>query len=486
MFAVLHLADFALQAVLRTADQPLSPPPTALIDPDQRPLVVLACTPEARAARVEIGQTPAQALARCAGLQLVPASHSASAEAQAALLAAGFSLSPAVELTAPGICTVQLGVGPAQASETAVRHALDQLATLGLHATAGVAETPLLALYAAQRAEPYLAVDAARDFLAPLPLAAADPPPDLAGILAGWGIRTLGDLTALPKACLAQRLGSAGVDLWERAAGESTRPLVFAVPAPRFVAAMDCEQPMETLEAVLFILRRFVDRLALELETAALAAAEVTLTLGLEDDTSVVRTIRLPEPSARADLLFRTLQTYLETVQTAAEVISIQLEVTPTRASARQRDIFDGALRDPHRFAETLARISALVGTDRVGTPVVENTHRPDAFHLVPPLAELPRDPAVPVHAPTGLPLRRFRPPVAATVELNGPAPAYVWTPTLHGPVRTLAGPWYAAGDWWQAGQSWQREEWDVELEPAGLYRLVHTPAGWFVEGEYD
>src|SRR4030095_749669 len=61
----------------------------------------------------------------------------------------------------------------------------------------------------------------------------------------------------------------------------------------------------------------------------------------------------------------------------------------------------------------------ALVGAERVGTPVRENSHRPDAFQLVPPdfenapaviqphKAELLRQP----------PPRRMRPSIEATVE---------------------------------------------------------------------
>ncbi|MEO6874451.1 MAG: DNA polymerase Y family protein [Opitutaceae bacterium] len=486
MFAVLHLADFALQAVLRTAAPAPHPRPTALIDPTDRPAVVRACTPAAREAGVQPGQTPAQALARCATLQIVSGNAAASAEAQSALMATAFSLSPAVEATAPGIGTLDLAGTAAEAREPVVRRALAQLAALGLHATAGLGGTPLLALYAARRAQPFLAVGSARDFLAPLRLADADPPAELAEILDGWGIRTLGDLTDLPKAALAQRLGPAGVALWERAAGETTRPLSLAVLPQVFVAVREGEEPMETIEPALFILRRFVDRLALELQTAGFAAVELILTLGLEDETSVTRSIRLPEPTAHADTLFRTLQTYLETVRTTAALSTFRLEVTPTRATARQRDIFDGALRDPYGFAETLARISALVGPDRVGTPVLENTHRPDAFRLVTPLAVLSCAAPISIHPPVGRPLRRFRPPQTATVELTGALPGYVWTEAFHGRVTALAGPWQAAGDWWQADLAWRREEWDVELEPAGIYRLVHTPVGWCVEGEYD
>ena len=78
----------------------------------------------------------------------------------------------------------------------------------------------------------------------------------------------------------------------------------------------------------------------------------------------------------------------------------------------------------------------------------------------------------------------RISAPVGFVVEARSVRPRY--TSSCHGRVMRLAGPWYAAGGWWQRALGWQREEWDVELEPAGLYRLVHTPAGWFVEGEYD
>lgn len=484
MFAALYLADFALQAVLRHLPEA---GPAALLETDKRPPRITAYTATARATGVELGQTSPQALARCPGLRLFEPRRDAEAEAGAALLATAFAISPAVEATAPGLCTLQIDGLADAAREPALRHALDRLVALGLQATAGAGPTPLLAFYAARQASPLLLIGDERQFLAPLPLAAADPSPNVRAILTGWGIHTLGDLTSLPKAAIAQRLGAEGVAIWERAAGESTRPLQWVVPTPVFSAALTCEHEMETLEPLLFLLRRFVDRLALELQNAALAAAALTLTLELADETVLARTLRLPEPSTQADLLFRTLHTYLETVRTAAPVIGLRLDLTPTRAMRRQQGLFDRALRDSHGFAETLARLAALVGAERVGTPVLVDTHRPDALVLESPASEIPPlDPRPGLHPPQGLPLRRYRPPRPAVVELAGPGgvPAYVVTSKLRGEIRAVAGPWYASGDWWQADLAWQREEWDIEID--GLYRLVRTPNGWFLEGEYD
>ncbi len=547
MFAVLHVSDFSLHAILRAepragANAGAGPdahpggagadggadsrgrererererepgsaggPPSALLDPATRPARVLAVNASARARGVEPGQTSAQALARCPALRVLTPRPEAEAEARAGLLAAAFALSPQVEDTAPGVCTVRLD-GLAEAGrEPALRRALARLAELGLPATAGAGATPLLALYAARRAEPLLMVGRGRAFLAALPLAAADPPPELAAILAGWGVRTLGELTDLPKSAIAQRLGPAGLALWERAAGQAERPLRVLAPSPSFTASLGFEHELETLEPLLFVVRRFIDRLALELQNASLAAAGIVFTLTLADDTELRRVLRLPEPSARADLLFGALQSHLATLRAPAAVTGLRLELTPARVTARQPGFFERSLRDPHRFAETLARVAALVGDDRVGTPVRQNTHRPDAFALTAPADEIgPPAPGVFRHPPRGLVLRRYRPARPVAVETDpvskqplslraldrppaaGGAGPREGTRRLAGEpeerIQAVAGPWRASGDWWQADQNWWREEWDIQLEHGALHRLSRGPDGWRLDGEYD
>jgi protein ImuB len=463
---------------------------------------------------VEIGQTVPQAMARCADIVLRTAQPAAEEEARAGLMAAAFSVSPQVEDTAPGVCTIHVGGVAPERREAAMRAAVAELAKLGLRATAGLGETPLVAWYAARFGDVRAAEGgrgsdgegAARGrlgepslpgcvcireaetlgFLRDLPLGVAEPLAETAVILAGWGVRTLGELTDLSKADVTQRLGPAGLALWERAAGEVKRPLTFVSPAQTFAAEMMLEHEIETLEPLLFILRRFVDRLALELRTAGWVAGEMSLGLRLSDETVYARDFRLPEPTAQEEILFRVLHTHLETLHTAATVRGATLECRPVRPLTRQQGLFESGLRDPHGFSETLARVSAVVGADRVGTPVLENTHRADAVMLVAPPAVVPPPVEEGIHARRGLPLRRFRLPVAATVELEGILPAFVWTPVMSGAVKALAGPWRGSGDWWDDGRRWAREEWDAELEAGGVYRLMRTPKGWFVEGEYD
>lgn len=485
MFAVLRLTDFALQAVLRH-EPDRAPQPAALFATTTKKSLVLVANTPARAAGVELGMTASQAIARCPNLRIHTVQPAAEAEARAALIAVSFSLSPTVEDTAPGTSTIDLkGCDHTQLSSVALA-AVTTLSGLDLPATCGLATTPLLALYAARVARPVLYISDASAFLAPLPLATAEPPPELASILDQWGLRTIGDLTALPRDDIIRRFGAAGLALWQRATGGTTRPLHPVSLPQTFSAALEFENAIESLEPLMFILRRLLDRLALELTATHYVAAAIDLALTLEDETRHARSFRLPEPTADVELLFRAVHTHLESLQTAAAITGLKLDLTPTRPLVRQQGLFDSGLRDPHGFAETLARAMALIGSDRVGTPQLTDTHRPDSFTLQPPPSVIAPAAPAPLHPVIGLPLRRYRPPHHARLEFTAGRATYLWTDRLQGPITKQAGPWPTSGHWWQPDLVWQRQEWDIALAQGGLYRLAQIGDAWFVEGEYD
>ncbi len=516
MFIVLHLAGFALQAVLRAESATATSyrdRPAALFSGTTKKSIALTLNDAALAAGVEPGMSAPQAIARCADLLIRSPHTDAEADARATLLAAAFTISPQIEATSPGAVTIDVhGLAPT-ARAPACHAALTRLALLGLFGTAGIARTPLLALYAARapsicragspapaaitndaliawggRAPPphVREITSEIDFLAPLPLATAEPDAEIAGVLHAWGLRTLGDLTRLSRDDLGRRLGAAGTALWDRARGGEPRPLHLVAPPQEFVAAMEFEDALETLEPLLFILRRFLERLTLELEAAHFVAVELDLALTLADDTAHARAFRLPEPTRDLEILFRTLHTHLESVRTDSPIVAARLRVTPARPLVRQHGLFDTGLRDPHGFAETLARVVALLGSDRVGTPQPEDTHRPDAVKLVPPLAVIPPALPPPVQPIVGRPLRRFRPPLPARFEMSEGHPAFLWTERIQGNVTEKRGPWFNSGEWWQADRAWSRTEWDVALATGGIYRVFRTSEGWFLEGEYD
>jgi protein ImuB len=149
-----------------------------------------------------------------------------------------------------------------------------------------------------------------------------------------------------------------------------------------------------------------------------------------------------------------------------------------------------------------LARIAGLVGASRVGSLELLDTYRAEGFRMrrfSPGQKSLAsKNQSQPYSEPaeeksTIAALRRFRPPLPATVTLENAELAGVVCSKkkeVQGSVLWKAGPWRSSGDWWER-EAWSRDEWDIALQNAegiALYRLVHDllGGGWFVEGTYD
>src|SRR5438094_10323372 len=207
---------------------------------------------------------------------------------------------------------------------------------------------------------------------------------EILAVLHKWGIHTLGQLAALDKKELAARLGPKAIGMWERANGKSQRLLKFVRPPESFEESFEFENEIETAEPLLFMLRRFLEQLAIRLSGIYLVAKELTLRVTFTDKQIYERIFKIPQPTNNVDLLFRMLHTHLENFKSEYPIVAVALSAQPVKPAREQFGLFETTLRNPHQLSETLARLTALLGADRVGTPILEETHRPDAFHLEP------------------------------------------------------------------------------------------------------
>jgi protein ImuB len=330
------------------------------------------------------------------------------------------------------------------------------------------------------------------------------------GILHQWGIHTLGQLAALSRDDLAARLGMRAVELWERANGRAERILKLVSPPESFIESFEFENEIETVEPLLFILRRFLQQLATRLNAIYLVAKELRLRLTFADKSQYERTFKIPQPTNNEDILFRMLHTHLENFTSKYPIVAIELEAQPSRSVRQQFGLFETALRDPVQLHETLARLVGLLGADRVGTPALEETHRPDAFQMGPfawefhnPKLEIghpERSRGIPLRNLKGkmagsldcardegmrVPLRRFRKRTKATVLLEQNQPAHVRAPDAEGATIAKNGPFPLSGNWWDE-RAWARVEWDVEIENGVIARCHCDQEGWAIDGIYD
>jgi protein ImuB len=529
-YAVIQISDFALQAVLRFEPE-LRERAVALVDdlaPNSSPMAVarnhdgkdahrtakahiLQLTAAALKAGAQPGMSVSQARARCRDLLVRARSRVAEESAQAILLECAWSVSSFVENTAPGLVTIELRDSVSSASGFSVREETQSflafaepdvpqtpeltpiarrvhahLGRLHFASQVGFGTTPDLAFLAAGNqsdGEDYR-VFASGDDLAETSLCTLGLPEAMFEILQRWGIHTIGGFTALGRGDLVRRLGVEAGNYFDMATGRIDRALHCTQPAETFQECVEFEHEIETLEPLLFFLRRMVDQLLLRLGSIYRVPSELTLRLGLSEGDDHVRVFKIPSPTANPETLFRMLHTHLESVTTEYAVVRVELSAVPARPVRQQFGLFESALRDPNQFTETLARLVALLGHDRVGTPVIESSRRADAFRIQPADFTSPVRRADAAALPTGLCLRRFRPAEPAMVECNR-GPTYLHTKSVDGAIVAAYGPMLLSGDWWSQ-HPWSRAEWDVKLADGSLYRLYEEDSGWFVEGCYD
>ncbi len=352
-----------------------------------------------------------------------------------------------------------------------------------------------------------------------------------------WGLRTLGELAALPSDDLAARLGRQGVDWQGLARGADSRPLVPAVPEERFEQSLELEWPIEELEPLSFVLGRLMEQLESHLEQRDRGAAVLHIRLHLIKTDGTTRDVHertLQLPVAIRDA--RTLRTLalldLESNPPAAAIDRVTVAVDPTPARIVQFSLLTRPLPSPEQISTLMARLHALMGETRCGSPVTVDSWEPGAFSMKPFMppdstashtrydtqrhrntesqtsrslihglsASAPRcvvgvKDASPIAA-----LRRFRHPLPIRVHVKQGKPAslsIMRRGLSGGAVDSCAGPWRTSGGWWEFGirepgaqspQAWDRDEWDVALTDGPTYRLFRERHSdkWFIDGVVD
>jgi hypothetical protein len=191
MFATIYLPNFYLQAAMR--HQPgLCAKPVALIEEQEKKPGIVQLNDVAEKAGIDKGMTPSQALARSLQIVIKVRARQQEKSIQKILLHYAFTLSPFVEATAPGICTVQFmkwhrhpadnqlarhgesvppyGGRTGSQSYQNVLRVIEQLTECEIRAQAGIAVTPDTSFLAAHLARPVLQIEKVKEFLAPLPI----------------------------------------------------------------------------------------------------------------------------------------------------------------------------------------------------------------------------------------------------------------------------------------------------------------------------
>jgi len=464
LYACVHATEFAAQALLRMRTD-LKGEPVAIVDGPQHDASVCAMN-RAAAQRGVVHGLPRMEVEALDGVKILDRSLAVEQAARTVMLEVAAQFSPRMEVVPAGVgCSIVLDVagsellfGPANVLATKIRDAMESVG-LRVSVVLGANFHTVRLKAATHRGLCIVAMGAEAETLAHLPLKALELSFEQQEKFEMWGIRSFANLAALPESELIARLGARAREWQAMARGVASHAFqpIEADFALREVYEFDT--PVEQEEGLLFIAARMLDCLVDRASTHALALASLTAELVLEGASTQSLSMHPALPSQDRKFLLKLLQMELAAHPPQAAVLAITLHAEPGKTSKVQMGLFAPQTPESSRLDITLARLKAMVGDDRVGTPVLEDSHRPGSFRV----DSFQVQSAGKAHAETRerAALRRVRPPRVLEMMLADDRPGYFRDAYDSFRVTAAYGPWRTSGAWWSV-DAWDQEEWDV------------------------
>jgi protein ImuB len=468
----LYLPNLPLEALTRSL---ATPEPQAVAEQHR----VVACDGKARARGVRPGIAVSAARALAHDLVVRPRDPAEETEALLGLAGWAAQFTPSVAHELPDALVLEVsgslrlfgGVDRIRAG------LLEGCTQLGFTALAACAPTARGAAWLARAGTErcFDRADALACALAALPLDIAVRAADTLEALHAIGVRTVGELVALPRDGLARRFGQALLDDLDRAHGRFADPRAFYVPPARFHARLELPAEVTQAESLLFAARRLFVQLEGFLAARAGGVRRLELRLFHRETSATVVPIGLVAPSRDAAHFTLLARERLGTVMLAAPVRALALAADDVAPLTGAPLALFGESGSPEDWPKLVERLRARLGAASVHGVRVAAEHRPE--YASAPCDLAPARESVKAEA---VGLRPFW-----LLAAPRPIEEIAAVPHYGGPLKLLAGPERIESGWWDGGEV--ARDYFVAQTPAEalvwIYRARGTGGGWFLHG---
>jgi protein ImuB len=486
---------------------------------------VIACSSAARATGVRRGLRRREAAARCPQLHVATADADRDARFFEGVIAAVDDLVPRAEVLRPGLMVLPVrGAARYFGSEAhAAERLIDAVAAAGAECQVGIADQLSTAVFAA-RAGRIVQAGGDAKFLSVLSIRQLATEPSLSGpgreeltdLLWRMGIRTIGQFAALSRTDVASRFGADGVTAHRFARGEPERGPSGREPPAELEAVLDCDPPIDRVDAAAFAGRSLASTLHQTLMAAGVGCTRLAIHAVTANGEERSRVWRCAEPlteDATADRVRWQLDGWLsnrtarETRPTAAVTLLRLQAVEVVSAEALQLPLWGGSDfgggSDRLRARRALVRVQGLLGPEAVRVPVLSGGRGPAERITLTPLGDQP----VPNTDP-GLPWPGQLPEPSPAVLLDDPVelldaqgnpirvtsrgtfsadPARLIVRDRDDQLRWWAGPWPVDERWWDPDLGKGRTaRAQIMLEGERAFLLCYRQRRWYLEGSYE
>ena len=270
-------------------------------------------------------------------------------------------------------------------------------------------------------------------------------------LLKRLGLKTVGELAAVPRLSLARRFSQAALPgnpllRLDQMMGQLAEPVSAPDDPPRFAVQAKLAEPVQDPEPHLPAL---VAELCQGMAAAGFGARRLTLTVYRSDGEVSHLDATTSQPSRAAGHLLRLFEGKLDRIDPGFgfDLITLAASVAEKMGVVQAR--LDGQPEEGPDMAQLVDRLSARFGPRSLRRPAMRESHVPERREVwAPAMAGPPRRPE-PGTLPR--PVRLFDPPEEVRVIYavpEGPPAQFVWRRVTHRVAR-FAGPERIAPEWW-------------------------------------
>ncbi len=317
-----------------------------------------------------------------------------------------------------------------------------------------------------------------------LPLADLSIERDTLNVFNDLGIRSVEDLLAIPKDELITRYGKDFRKVIDVIEQKSSSMLVPNVKDRYVVWTFDLDTSVQNFEQLLFVLNHGCEKLFTEIDSYGLSTEQLDIDFKLRNKTTRSYEIKTSFPTLERTFWLKLANLRVALDPPEADIASVRVTAHFTKPRPSQNGLYAVSRPEPESLLLTINKLKKLAGEDNVGLPVILDRRLAEPFALDPELLpsgveKISLEPRRP-----SLAFTHYRPPLRAELVYRNGRLIFVRTKYFDGYVTEYSGVWKGSSTWWD--KPWKTQEWDIEVENKGIYRLCKVHQQWFLLGEYD
>lgn len=308
---------------------------------------------------------------------------------------------------------------------------------------------------------------------------------DTLNVLSDLGIHKIEDLLAVPREDLIGRYGDdfrKVIDVIEQKGASMLTPNIKQSCTSW---AFEPDSAVENFEQLIFLINHGLEKLFTGMSAYGLSTEHLDISFKLKNKTVRAYEIKTSFPTLERPFWLKLIHLRISIDPPEAGIISVCVTSHFTKPRPSQRGLYAVSRPEAESLVLTIGKLKKLVGEGNVGVPVILNERSAEPFRLddeaLPVGIERPgkTEPGLSVIAFT-----YYRPPQPAEVVYRDGRLIFIRTKSFEGHVCEYSGVWKGSSTWWD--RPWITQEWDIEVEDRGVYRLCRAGRDWFLAGEYD